>query len=152
MRRYETIFIAHADLPGDTIDELVEQFRKIIIDLKGVVVKVEKWGKRKLAYPIKKHENGHYILMDFVGEKAILTKLERNMKFNEKVLKYLSVKKAERVNLEEIEKEITSLSEDEGAEEITPAETVEAPDIDTKDDTVSKETQEESSEEKEQEK
>ncbi|GAI85932.1 unnamed protein product, partial [marine sediment metagenome] len=82
----------------------------------------------------------------------VVTELERNMKFDDKVLKYMSVKKAERANLEEIEKETTSVSKDEEAEEITPAETVEAPDIDTEDDTVSGETQEESSEEKEQEK
>ena len=106
MKRYETIFIAHPDLPDDTIDEIVERLRKTITDLKGIVVKVEKWGKRKLAYPIKKQQKGYYLLMDFVGQRTVVTELEKNMKFDDKVLKYMSVKKAEKVDLEEIEKEL----------------------------------------------
>ena len=106
MRRYETIFIVHHDLPDDDIGEVVERLSKIITDLKGIVVKVEKWGKRKLAYPIKKQQKGYYILVDFVGEKTVVAELEKNMKFDDKVLKYLSVKKTENVDLEEIEKEI----------------------------------------------
>ncbi|MDO9527756.1 MAG: 30S ribosomal protein S6 [Syntrophales bacterium] len=118
MRRYETIFIAHPDLPDDTISEVVERLSKIITDLKGIVVKVERWGKRKLAYPIKKQQKGYYILMDFVGERTVVTELEKNMKFDDNVLKYLSVKKTEEVDLEEIEKEVAGSSKDEETEEI----------------------------------
>ena len=149
MRRYETIFIAHSDLPDDTIDVLIEQIRKIIRDLKGIVIRVEKLGKRKLAYPIKKQQKGYYILMDFVGERAVIGELERNMKFNEKVLKYMSVKKAERVDLEEIEKEATSAKKDEKPEETTSAETITVSNMDTTADTDGGELSEESSEEKE---
>ena len=149
MRRYETIFIAHSDLPDDTIDVLIEQIRKIITDLKGIVIRVEKLGKRKLAYPIKKQQKGYYILMDFVGERTVIGELERNMKFNEKVLKYMSVKKAERVDLEEIEKEATSAKKDEKPEETTSAETITVSNMDTTADTDGGELSEESSEEKE---
>ncbi len=119
MRRYETIFIAHPDLPDETISEVVERLSKIITDLKGIVVKVERWGKRKLAYPIKKQQKGYYIFMDFVGEKTVVTELEKNMKFDDNVLKYLSVKKTEMVDLEEIEKEVADSSKDEETEEIS---------------------------------
>lgn len=154
MRRYETIFIADADLPDDSIDELVERFGKIITDMKGIVVKIDKWGKRKLAYQIKKQQRGYYILMDFVGERTVVAELERNMKFHEKVLKYMSVKKADKVDLEEIEKEIAAASKDETAEattdetteEITSTETVVVPDTDTVDDADDRENSEESSE------
>ncbi len=153
MRRYETIFIANSDLPDDSIDELVERFGKIIADMKGIVIKIEKWGKRKLAYPIKKQQRGYYILMDFVAERTVVAELERNMKFDEKVLKYMSVKKADKVDLEEIEKEIAAASKDEEAdettEEITSTETVPAPDTDTADDTDDGETSEEPLEKKE---
>ena len=131
MRRYETIFIAQSDLPDDTIDELVERFRQIITDLKGIVVKIEKWGKRKLSYPIKKQQKGYYVLVDFAGEKDVVTELERNMKFDDKVLKYMSVKKAEKVDPEEIEKEIAAAAKDEKAEEITTTETATVPDTET---------------------
>lgn len=154
MRRYETIFIVDADLPDDSIDELVERFGKIITDMKGIVVKIDKWGKRKLAYQIKKQQRGYYILMDFVGERTVVAELERNMKFDEKVLKYMSVKKADKVDLEEIEKEIAAASKDETAEattdetteEITSTETVVVPDTDAVDDTDDRENSEESSE------
>lgn len=141
MRRYETIFIAHPDLPDDHIGELVERLSKIITGLKGIVVKMEKWGKRKLAYPIKKQQKGYYFLVDFVGEKTVVVELEKNMKFDDKVLKYLTVKKTEKVDLEEIEKEIAASVKDEKTEEITP----------TKDEEPEEEKpQEESPEEKEQ--
>lgn len=119
MRRYETIFIAHPDLPDETISEVVERLSKIITDLKGIVVKVERWGKRKLAYPIKKQQKGYYILMDFVGERTVVTEMEKNMKFDDNVLKYLSVKKTEKVDLKEIEKEVADSSKDKDTEEIT---------------------------------
>jgi len=54
LRRYEIIFIAHADLTDDQLSELIERYKKIITDSKGVIVKIEKWGTRKLAYEIKK--------------------------------------------------------------------------------------------------
>lgn len=132
MRRYETIFIAHSDLPDDAIDELVEGLRQIITDLKGIVVKIEKWGKRKLAYPIKKQQKGYYVLMDFAGEETVVAELERNMKFDDKVLKYMSVKKAEKVDPEEIEKEIADAGKkEEKTEEITTTETAPTPDTET---------------------
>jgi len=141
LRRYETIFIAHPDLPDDDIGEVVERLSKIITDLKGIVVKVEKWGKRKLAYPIKKQQKGYYILVDFVGEKTVVVELEKNMKFDDKVLKYLSVKKTEKVDLEEIEKEIADSGKDEETEEITP--------VNIEKETAEEKTPEESPEEKE---
>ncbi len=142
MRRYETIFIAYPDLPDDDIGEVVERLSKIITDLKGIVVKVEKWGKRKLAYPIKKQQKGYYILVDFVGEQTVVAELEKNMKFDDKVLKYLSVKKTEKVDLEEIEKEVADSGKDEETEEITPT--------NMEKETGEEKTPEESLEEKEQ--
>jgi small subunit ribosomal protein S6 len=152
LRRYETIFIAHPDLPDDHIGELVERLSKIITDLKGVVVKVEKWGKRKLAYPIKKQQKGYYFLVDFVAEKTVVVELEKNMKFDDKVLKYLTVKKTEKVDLEEIEKEMAASGKDEKTEEITPTKDEEPEEVTpTKDEEPEEEKpQEESPEEKEQ--
>lgn len=152
MRRYETIFIAHPDLPDDHIGELVERLSKIITDLKGVVVKVEKWGKRKLAYPIKKQQKGYYFLVDFVAEKTVVVELEKNMKFDDKVLKYLTVKKTEKVDLEEIEKEMAASGKDEKTEEVTPTKDEGSEETTpTKDEEPEEEKpQEESPEEKEQ--
>lgn len=110
MRRYETIFIIPADLTEDEINALIERYQSIITKNKGMVIKVEKWGKRKMAYEIKKQIRGFYVLMDLVSIAAVITELERNFKIDEKILKFMTIKKEEGVDLKEIEKEIAAAS------------------------------------------
>lgn len=106
MRRYETIFITYPDLPEEDITGLVERYSAIVKDRQGIIVKVEKWGKRKLAYEIEKQARGFYVLIDFVGTAAIVTEFERNLRIGDKILKFMTVKTQEAVNLEELEKEM----------------------------------------------
>ncbi len=110
MRRYETIFIIPADLPEDETNALIDRYRSLFTKNKGTVVKVEKWGKRKLAYEIEKQTRGYYVLMDLVSEHAAVTELERNFKIDDKILKFMTVKKAHQVDLAAIEKEIAAAS------------------------------------------
>jgi small subunit ribosomal protein S6 len=74
--------------------------------LKGVVVKSDKWGSRKLAYEIKKQKKGTYVLVDFAGQTSIVAELERMLKIDDNILKFLTVMKEDDVNLLDIEKEI----------------------------------------------
>ena len=106
MRRYETIFITYPDLPEEDINGLVERYSAIVKDRQGIVIKVEKWGKRKLAYEIEKQARGFYLLIDFAGGAAIVTELERNLRIGDKILKFMTVKTQEAVNLEELDKEM----------------------------------------------
>ena len=110
MRRYETIFIIPADLTEDEINALIERYQSIITKNKGMVIKVEKWGKRKMAYEIKKQIRGFYVLMDLVSDNAVITELERNFKIDEKILKFMTIKKEDAVDLKEIEKQIAAAS------------------------------------------
>ena len=110
MRRYETVVIVPADLSDDDITKLIDRYKSIISNHKGLVVKVEKWGKRKLAYEIKKHNKGFYLLIDFAGLSAVVAELERNLKIDDKILKFMTVKKNDQVVLAEIEKEIAAAS------------------------------------------
>ncbi len=105
MKRYETIFIVQIDLPTDELSSLIERYRAIVTALKGTIIKVEKWGKRKLAYEIKKQSNGYYVMIDFAGKSAIIDELERNFKIDDKVLKFMTIMKDGNVDLEKIEKE-----------------------------------------------
>ena len=89
---------------------MIDRYRSLFIKNKGIVVKVEKWGKRKLAYEIKKQIRGFYVLMDLVSEHAAVTELERNFKIDDKILKFMTVKKADKVDLAAIEKEIAAAS------------------------------------------
>lgn len=106
MRRYETILIAHVDLSEDELSSLIIRCGAIITDQKGILVKVERWGKRRLAYMIKKQAKGFYILIDYAGESAAVNELERNLKINDKILKFMTVLKNDTVNLTALEEEI----------------------------------------------
>lgn len=122
MRRYENIFIAHVDLSDDEIGEMIERYRAIITNGKGIVVKVEKWGKRKLAYEIRKQLRGCYILIDFAAPSATVSELERNLRIEDKVLKFMTVMKESRVDLQQLEQEIAAaVVEKETAKEHPPA-------------------------------
>ena len=70
MRRYETILITPADLPEDDLAGIIARYGAIVTAQKGILVKIERWGKRKLAYLIRKQARGFYILIDFAGETA----------------------------------------------------------------------------------
>jgi len=105
LRRYEILFIAHADSSEGDIDELIERYKSIITQSHGFVVKIDKWGSRKLAYEIKKQKKGIYVLLDFAGESSIVPELERMLKIEDKVLKFLTVMKDNNVNLHDLEKE-----------------------------------------------
>lgn len=117
MRRYETILIADVNLPNDEYKTLVERYKKIIADSKGIIVKIEDWGKRKLAYEINKQSRGSYVLIDFVSKSAVITELERNLKIDDKILKFLTVKKSESVDMQKIEEEIAAAQAAEVSEE-----------------------------------
>jgi small subunit ribosomal protein S6 len=108
LRRYETVVIVPADLSDDDITNLIDRYKSIVSNHKGLVVKVEKWGKRKLAYEIRKHNKGFYLLIDFAGQSAVVAELERNLKIDDKVLKFMTVKKNDQVVLADIEKEIAA--------------------------------------------
>ncbi len=73
MRRYETTFIVYPDLSEDEITGLIERYQGIVQTRRGTVIKVEKWGKRKLAYDIKKQSRGFYVLIDFAGTSDVVT-------------------------------------------------------------------------------
>jgi small subunit ribosomal protein S6 len=105
LRRYETLFIVQVDLPDDELSNLIERYSSIITAFKGTVVKTEKWGKRKLAYQIRKQTNGYYILIDFAGKSAVIEEMERNFKIDDKVLKFMTILKDDKVDLAKIEKE-----------------------------------------------
>ncbi|UCD71183.1 MAG: 30S ribosomal protein S6 [Syntrophobacterales bacterium] len=92
MRTYETIFIAHPDLVEDEVKPLIEKMKGIIENMNGQLIKVEEWGRRKLAYKLKKSTRGYYILIRFLGNGQVLDEIERNLRLSDGVLKYQSVR------------------------------------------------------------
>jgi small subunit ribosomal protein S6 len=92
MRKYETIFILDPDLEEEQAQSVVEKVRGIVTQANGEILKVEDWGKRKLAYEVKKKSKGHYILLHFLGSPALLSELERNFRVMDAVIKFQSVR------------------------------------------------------------
>ncbi len=92
MRPYETIFILDPDLEETQTQSAIEKAKGIITQNNGEILKVEDWGKRKLAYQVKKKAKGHYILVHFKGSSTLVSELERNFRVMDTVIKFQSVR------------------------------------------------------------
>ena len=102
MRRYENIVIIDPDLKEEQRKLIFQKLRDIITQMDGLLVKLEEWGNRKLAYEIKKKPRGYYIRIDFCGSGALVNELERNLQIDDKVLKYMTVLLDAEADLEQI--------------------------------------------------
>ncbi len=91
MRKYETIFILQPELSEDDIKSVTTKAQDVITAYKGECVRMDDWGIRKLAYPIKKCARGRYYYLRFDGESALIFELERRLRLDDKVLRYQSV-------------------------------------------------------------
>lgn len=120
MKRYEIIFIIQADLPREEIEALIENYKSSVGDLKGIPIRVDKWGAKRLAYRVNKQIRGFYVLFDLVGEPALVAELERRFKYDDKILRYLTIRKADTVDLKEIEQEIAGPKEEKTEEAKEP--------------------------------
>ncbi len=92
MPLYESTFIARPDISSQQVDGLAEQFREILKDSGGEVAKTEYWGLRSLAYRIKKNRKGHYYFMNIDAPPEAIAQMERTMRINEDVIRYLTVR------------------------------------------------------------
>ncbi len=102
MRQYETIYIVNPSLDADSLKEVVTKFSDLIKKLKGYIVNVNEWGKRRLAYEVKKFDRGYYVVLDFCGLPGVVQELERSLDLDDRVLKYLTVKMGEDVDPEDL--------------------------------------------------
>jgi len=89
MRRYEVVFIAHPDLDENALNETTEKVKGWITAQGGEVVKVDPWGKRRMAYAIRKRREGYYVLLEANMPPQAIAELERNMRLHEPIMRYL---------------------------------------------------------------
>jgi small subunit ribosomal protein S6 len=94
MKRYESIFILSLEMDEENLKGLVEKFKNLI-ETSATLESIDEWGKRKLAYPINKLNEGYYTLMNFSAEPSFIKELERIYKITDGVIKYLVIKKDE---------------------------------------------------------
>ena len=128
MRHYEIVFIVHPD-QSDQVPAMIERYKTLVTGKDGAIHRLEDWGRRQLAYPIQKVHKAHYVLMNIECDGETLAELENAFKFNDAVLRHLTVKtdKAETAPSPMMKEEKSrSLTAPQGGEEGKPAEEVPA--------------------------
>ncbi|SFB58033.1 small subunit ribosomal protein S6 [Rhizobium sp. NFR07] len=91
MALYEHVFLARQDMSAQQVDALVEQYKGVLEANGGKVGRVENWGLKSLTYRIKKNRKAHYALMDIDAPAAAVHEMERQMRINEDVLRYMTI-------------------------------------------------------------
>jgi small subunit ribosomal protein S6 len=91
-RVYEILFIADPNLGEPEVDTLASTVQGYVEKEGGKIQKVEKWGKKRLAYPVKKHRDGSYVLMVVDGKPALVHEIERRMRVTDGLIKFLTVR------------------------------------------------------------
>ena len=97
MRHYEIMFIVNPNVPEEEIDKINAQIESIITSGNGKVEKIEKMGKRRLAYEVDKQREGYYVLFAIVANGDIIKECERRLRVMDAVIKYLTVRTDEEV-------------------------------------------------------
>ena len=118
---YETIFIVRPDVGDDVISSTTERMKGIIVGQGGTMLREQNWGKKKLAYEIKKHLKGFFVYLQYVGGGGLVQEVERNLKTLENVIKFQTVKISEKVDLEKRLEEIKQENEAAQRAPIEPA-------------------------------
>jgi len=108
MRRYETIFIVRPNVAEDEIEAIASKTSAIIEGDGGTILRSNNWGLKKLAYLIKKEDQGHYVYVDFAGVPASVAEIERIFRIDDRVLKYLTVKISDSCDPEAVKEQLAS--------------------------------------------
>ena len=149
MRHYEVVFLVHPD-QSEQVPAMVERYRSMITNSGGKVHREEDWGRRQLEFPIKKIHKAHYVLVNIECSQEILDELESAFRFNDAVLRHLTLTCKEAVTeksamMKEVEREESAKSSDRKpapvAEDTATAETAdEAPEAETETESADAET------------
>ena len=94
MRHYEIVFIVHPD-QSEQVPGMIERYRSTVAAKGGKIHRLEDWGRRQMAYPIQKMHKAHYVLMNIECNNETLEELEHAFKFNDAVLRHLTVRMTE---------------------------------------------------------
>lgn len=97
-REYETIFILHPETQNDGVAAVNDRVKGVIETMGGTVLKVDNWGKRRLAYDVKKNPKGIYLYWQYLGTTGLVDEIERNLRMLDACIRYLTVKVDENVD------------------------------------------------------
>jgi small subunit ribosomal protein S6 len=98
-KEYETIYILRSDIDADSAERVQARVVDALEREQGKILKAEAWGRRKLAYPVRKQRKGVYVYLKYAGGGGLVAEVERNLKLQDAVIKYMTVQTAADVDL-----------------------------------------------------
>lgn len=110
---YESVIILNASLEDTQIDSVLSRFEDQVTSNGGQISNVDKWGRKRLAYQIQRSKSGYYVIYQFEAPRELISKLERNLRLDETVIRYLTIKlekkDLEQISLKKAQQEITEV-------------------------------------------
>lgn len=122
LQHYETMYLLGSDVNDVDRNALSAKLQKLITDASGSVVEVNPWPLQKLAYRVKKNNQGYYTVIEFGAPGAVLANITRELRLDDRVLKFVSLKKADKFDFEAIMKSKQAKKPETGAGEAKEAE------------------------------
>ena len=92
MEKYETLYIIQPNLPEEQVDELIRGFEGVLPENRGTLIKTDKWGRRRLAYRVRKHWEGFYVIHEYEGDGGTQRELERRLRIHDHVIRHLTTR------------------------------------------------------------
>jgi small subunit ribosomal protein S6 len=102
MRNYETIIIINPTLGEEDYKEVLKKYSTLVERQKGLIVRIEEWGVQRLAHAVKKFDKGAFVLMNYCGPSSVTSELERDLKLDDRIFRFQTVKIAEDVDPQEL--------------------------------------------------
>lgn len=97
MRKFETLLLLSPELSADNREGIINALTAIIVREKGIMVEVDNWGMRDLAYPVRKLMRGYYVRLVYNAPAELIAELERNVRITDGIFKFVTVKLADEV-------------------------------------------------------
>jgi len=110
MRYYESLYIINPNLSDEEYKEVIGKFNNLVENNKGVIIKVDEWGKKTMAFRVKKFDKGSYVLLQFCGANDIINIINRGFNLDDRVIKHQTIKLKDNVDPEAL-KTITDKTE-----------------------------------------
>jgi len=115
-REYETIYILRPNTPNEGVAEVNTRIRGVIEGMGGKIIKVDNWGKRRLAYEVAKERKGIYLYWQYLAQPGVVEETERNLRMLDNVIRYLTTKVDENIDVAARPSEIDDSSYDKAAQ------------------------------------
>ena len=115
-REYETIYILRPNTPNEGVAEVNTRIKGVIEGMGGKIIKIDNWGKRRLAYEVAKERKGIYLYWQYLATPGVVEETERNLRMLDNVIRYLSVKVDENIDVSARPSEIDDTSFEKAAQ------------------------------------